>query len=210
MSDRGESLMLGNGHQLDLLEVDDAGLPAAAYELGEAAGRFTGERIFSGNPKLYHAIVRLLARAVPYREISDICSVSINTVCAVAQREGVPIETLRERIGRLGLDVAALTIEAIRDLLADPEMRGRHSMRDLSIAHGIAVQNAQLLLGGATGRIEHADATPAPGHDDYLAYIQNVTRTGSSAENPAQKARLAAPIEVTATPPAETPQTPSR
>lgn len=182
-----ESLILGSGAQLALLDVDEAGLPAEAYALGEAAGQFTGERIFSRNPQLYRAIVNLLARAVPYREISEICGVSVNTVCGVAQREGVPIETLRERIGRMGLDVAALTIEAIRDLLADPLTRGKLTLRDLAIAHGIAVQNAQLLLGGATSRVENADATAKPGHDDYLALIRNVTVIGSSPGNPAQK-----------------------
>lgn len=180
-----ESLLLGNGQQLALLEVDEAGLPAEAYALAEQAGRFTGERIFSTNPKLYRAIVALLGRAVPYREISEICSVSVNTVCAVAQREGVPIETLRERIGRLSLDVASLTIEAIRDMLADPMVRAGLTLRDLSVAYGIASQNGQLFLGGATARIEVAEV--APGHADYLAYIRNVTATGSVAENPALK-----------------------
>lgn len=200
MSDRRESLILGNGQQLALIDADEAGLPAAAYEAGEASGRFTGERIFSGNPKLYHAIVRLLARAVPYREISEICSVSVNTVCAVAANERIPIETLRERIGRLGLDVAALTIEAIRDLLADPVTREKLNLRDLAIAHGISVQNAQLLLGGATSRTESTDTGTQPGHDDYLAYIANVTGTGSSGEKQAAKEARPLAIEVAARP----------
>lgn len=207
-----ESLLLGNGQQLALLEVDEAGLPAAAYELAEQAGRFTGERIFSTNPKLYRAIVALLGRAVPYREISEICSVSVNTVCAVAQREGVPIETLRERIGRLSLDVASLTIEAIRDMLADPMVRGGLTLRDLSVAYGIASQNGQLFLGGATSRIEVAEV--APGHADYLAYIRNVTATGSVAENPTPKGAALAvrdeALEVTTSTPASAPAQPSR
>jgi hypothetical protein len=186
------SLILGNGEQLDLLNsgpLDDAGLPARAYELGEVAGRFTGARIFSANPKLYHAMVGLLARGVPYREISEICSVSVNTVCAVSLREGEPIETIRERVGRLGMDVAALTMEAIRDLLADPVSRARLGLKDLAIAHGIAVQNAQLLLGGATSRMG-TEEKPAASHDDYLRFLDglvNVTPTGSAAETPTQK-----------------------
>lgn len=199
-----ESLLLGNGAQLALLELDEHGVPAAAYEQAEAAGRFTGDRIFSGNPKLYRAIAALLGRSVPYREIAEICSVSVNTVCAISQREGTPIETLRERIGRLGLDVAALTMEAIRDLLADPEWRRMASPKDLAIIHGIAFTNAQLALGGATARLDIGEKTPAPGHDDYERFVRNVTGTGSSGDNPAQKSALAAPrdqaIDVTATP----------
>lgn len=186
MSDMAESLILGSGEQLALLEVDNAGLPAAAYEIAEQAGRFTGDRIFSQNPRLYNAIVALLGRALPYREISEICGVSVNTVCAISQREGVPIETIRERIGRLSLDVAQLTIEAIRDMLADPAQRSRLSLKDLSIAFGISTQNGQLLLGGATQRIETVEAQP--GHDEYLRYMKDVTGTGLAAENPALKA----------------------
>lgn len=188
-----ESLILGNGAQLALLDVDEAGLPAASYERAEAVGRFTGDRIFSRNPKLYRAISALLARGLPYREISEICSVSVNTVCAVSHREGIPIETIRERIGRLGLDVAALTMESIRDLLADPEWKKTASLKDLAIVHGIAFTNAQLALGGATARLDFTDKTPAPTHADYERMLRNVTPTGSSAENPPQKGALAAP-----------------
>ena len=207
-SDERDSLILGNGVELELNlgTVDAAGLPPVAYERAEEFGSFTGERIFSGNPKLYRAIVALLARGVPYREISEICSVSVNTVCAVCQREGTPIETIRERIGRLGLDVAALTVEAMRDMLADPVQRAKLSLKDLAVAHGIAFTNAQLALGGVTARLDYGDKTPAPGHDDYLAYIRNVT--GSSAEKPALKEAAAhegaTAIEVATTTPAET------
>lgn len=189
----GESLILGSGEQLSLVEVDEHGLPPSAYALGEASGRFTGDRIFSGNPKLYHAIVALLGRGVPYREISEICSVSVNTVCAVCQREGVPIETIRERIGRLGMDVAELTLEAIRDVLADPALRVKLTVKDLAVVHGIAFTNAQLALGGATARMGVLDEKPAATHDDYQrmidGWMRNVTpATGSSADNPAQRA----------------------
>lgn len=184
----GTSMMLGNGHQLQLVDVDEAGLPAAAYADFEARGRFTGERLFFRNRQVYDAIVKLLARGLTYREIADVCGVSVNTVCGVCFREGVSIETLRSRIGRIGLDVAHLTMECIRDLLADPAWKLTASAKDLAIIHGIAFQNAQLALGGATARIETTDTTP-PGHDDYLAYVRDVTPapTGLAAGNPGQK-----------------------
>lgn len=197
MLEAPESLVLGNGEQLALLEVDDTGLPPEAYAMAEEAGRFTGDRIFSTNPRLYRAIVALLGRSVPYREISEICGVSVNTVCGVCQREGIPIETIRERIGRLAMDVAALTVEAMRDILADPEQRRRLTLKDLAIAHGIATQNGQLLLGGATARMETAEATPT--HKEYLDIIATVTPlpTGLSGEKAAQMAELpAAPADV--------------
>ena len=210
-SSEAGSLVLGNGMELDLgLGVDDAGLPARAYERAEEFGRFTGERIFSTNPKLYRAIVALLARGVPYREISEICSVSVNTVCAVSQREGVPIETIRERIARIGFDVSMLTVEAMRDMLADPVARAKLTMKDLAVAHGIVTQNAQLLAGGVTARLDYADRAPAPGHDDYLAFLRkakDVTGSGSSGESAepigADAAGLEPVIEVPSTSPYE-------
>lgn len=185
-----ESLILGDGRQLTLLgaELDEAGLPDVVYAASDAAGRFTGERIFLKNPQIYRAIASLLGRSMPYREIADVCSVSINTVCGVAFRERVPIETIRERIGRIGLDVAQLTLEAIRDVMADPVARAKVSAKDLAIIFGIATTNAQLLLGGATSRIESGDIS-VPAHDEYLAFLRTVTPlpTGSLGGNPSAK-----------------------
>lgn len=181
------SLLLGSGAELALLDVDDFGVPAKAYELGEQAGRYTGDRIFSTNPKLYRAVAALVARAVPYREISEICSVSVNTVCAVCQREGVPIETIRERVARLGMDVTMLTLEAIRDMLADPEARREMTVKDLAIVMGISFTNAQLAAGGATSRMDTMEKGAKPSHEDYERLIRNVTGTGFQPENPGQK-----------------------
>ena len=202
-----ESLLLGSGQQIDLIELDDAGLPAQAYQSLEARGRFTGERLFSSNPKLYTVIVRLLGRGMTYRAIAEVCEVSENTVCGVSFREQIPIEALRERMGRLGLDVSQLTLEAILELLVDPAARKKISAKDLAIIHGIATTNAQLLLGGATSRVE----TPQPlkpTHATYLELIQTVTATGSGAETAETKEAAPAPgpePEPPATPGPDTP-----
>ena len=168
------------------------GEPPAAYTASEAVGQFTGERIFSGNRRLYNAIVALIGRATPYREIAEICSVSVNTVCAVSAREGTPIETIRERIGRLGLDVSLLTIEAIRDLLADPIARAKLTAKDLAIVHGIVTTNAQLVLGGATMRMETMEGTPSL--EDYLRYVRAVTEvTATSLDGTTAPQKAGAP-----------------
>lgn len=194
-----ESLVLGSGRQLDLIDVDEAGVPSSAYAANEGMARFTAERIFSTNPRIYRAIVNLLARSVPYREISEICGVSVNTVCAVCHREGTPVETIRERIGRLGLDVAQLTLEAIRDLLADPEWRKVASARDLAIIHGIAFTNAQLALGGATSRPEVVDGSSQPSSQDYLDLIAKATpATDSGGGKFGQKERVPGVLDVAA------------
>lgn len=199
MSDDG-SLILGNGEQLDLIrgeELDAAGLPPSAYADEEARGRFTGERLFSTNPKLYNAIAKLIARGESYRETADICAVSLNTVLGVARREAIPIESLRERMGKVGLDVARLSLEAMLELLTDPVTRAKLTLKDLAVAHGIANSNAQLALGGATARIEVTNVS-APGHADYERFLAearaemsrrevNVTGTGFAADAPRAK-----------------------
>jgi hypothetical protein len=203
----GEPLVLGNGQQLDLGgPLDEAGLPEQAYTRMEESGRFTGERIFSGNPRLYHAIVSLLGRALPYREIADICQVSVNTVTGVAFRERISIETIRERIGRTGLDVAQLSLEAMKDLLSDPVQRQCLSLKELAVAFGVATQNAQLLLGGATARVETTQPA-VPDHDAYLAFLRNVTplvtglRAGNPGPNAAAPGALPGPVvDLPATP----------
>lgn len=172
-ADSDASLILGNGEQLTLMPtevLDEAGLPPAAYADAESRGRFTGERLFLSNPKLYQAIARLLARGETYREIADICQVSTQTVTGVAYRERVPVETLRERIARVGLDVSRLSLEAMLEILSDPIARAKISIKDLAVVHGIATSNAQLLNGGATSRVDVVPIT-APGHDDYLRML---------------------------------------
>lgn len=171
----GESLILGNGAQLSLIDADEYGLPPGAYARSEDRGRWTGDRLFFANPQVYRAIARLLARGqMTYRDIAETLEISVNTVCGVAYREGVPIETLRERIGRLGLEVAQLSLEAIRDLLSDPVDRKKINAKDLAIIHGIATTNAQLLLGGATARIDTTTAS-VPDHEAYVAFLKTVT-----------------------------------
>jgi hypothetical protein len=196
----GETLLTGRGEQLSLAgELDEAGLPAEAYARLEERGRFTGERLFSSNPRIYQAIVKLLARDLHYREIADVLGVSINTVCGVAHREGLPIETERERLGKLDMQVARLSAEELVRRLADPVERTKIPADKLAVILGIGTQNGQLLLGGATSRIDHGDTTP-PAHDDYWQYVKPALPTGSAPGNPAQIARVPGAIEIEATP----------
>lgn len=181
----GQPLLLGSGRQLELVDLDEIGLPPAAYASDEARGRWTGERLFSQRPMVYRACAKLLAAGqMGYREIADLLEISTNTVCGVAFREGITIETIRERLGRKFMDVATLSVEAALELLSDPQRRRLLSAKDLGILAGIATERGQLLLGGATQRIDHGDMSP-PDHSAYFEAIKNVTPTGSAAGNPA-------------------------
>lgn len=201
----GSALLLGSGRQLELVDLDEIGLPPEAYESEEARGRWTGERLFSQRPMVYRACAKLLARGdMGYREIADLLEISTNTVCGVAYREGITIETIRERLGRKFMDLATLSVETALELLNDPVRRRTLSAKDLGILAGIATERGQLLLGGATQRIDHGDMTP-PDHAAYLDAIKNVTPTGSPAGNPAPNAA----IDIESMPTLPPPSTPS-
>lgn len=190
-----DSLLLGNGTQLALLPEQGDELPDGVFARQEQRGIFTAERLFNRNPRLYHAIVKLLGKAETFWSIADILSVSVNTVRAVRDREGVAIDTEKTRIGQVALDVARLSFETLHARLADPEERAKLRTTDLGIIAGIATEKAQLLLGAPTAIIASTE-TAAPGHDDYLrllAGLKNVTGTGYSAESGATKERSALP-----------------
>ena len=82
------------------------------------------------------------------------------------------------------------------ELLSDPVNRAKLTLKDLAVAHGIAFQNSQLALGGATARVETRDVTE-PGHDDYLRTLADAraalqasaidVSTGLDAGNPETK-----------------------
>lgn len=192
-----ESFLLGNGKQLDFLpDADPSEIPAEAYAAQESRGIFTGERLFQQNPRLYKGIVKLLGGGIPFWTIAETLSVSVNTVRAVREREGVTIDTEKNRIGGIALDVARLGFEELKRRLSDLDELAKLSAKDIAIMTGIATQNAQLLLGGPTARIETIEHG-APGHEDYLRYIaelKNVTATGLAAETPALKEATAAAL----------------
>lgn len=181
-----DSLLLGDGRQLKLLEIDELGLPGAAYDRLEERGHFTAERIFSQRPDVYRVIVKALGKEMGYREIADLCAVSVNTVGAVARREKIPIESIRQQLARLGFDGVRLTIETILEILGDPDLRRKISAKDLAIMNGILTANAQLLSGGMTANIGTGENVKA-GHDDYLKFIKDVTGTGLAGGKPGQK-----------------------
>jgi hypothetical protein len=101
-------------------------------------------------------------------------------------RESAAVATLKERtvsvlrtFGRLAADRLLDEVDQI-------------PIQSLPIALGIAVEKAELLSGGATSRIEHADSGPT--HEDYLRMISGkvieaelVPATGFKGEEVAQK-----------------------
>lgn len=152
----------------------------------EKRGEFTAERLMESRPTIYRAIVDGLGQGLGVRQLCRAYRVSHHTVAAVMSRESNAIATVKERtvatlrtFGRLAADRLLDEVDQI-------------PIQSLPIALGIAVEKAELLSGGATSRIEHADSGPT--HEDYLRLISGkvieaelVPATGLQGEEVAQK-----------------------
>jgi hypothetical protein len=152
----------------------------------ERRGEFTAERLMESRPMIYKALVDGLGQGLGVRQLCRAYRVSHHTVAAVMARESAAVATLKERtvsvlrtFGRLAADRLLDEVDQI-------------PIQSLPIALGIAVEKAELLSGGATSRIEHADSGPT--HEDYLRMISGkvieaelVPATGFKGEEVAQK-----------------------
>jgi hypothetical protein len=152
----------------------------------ERRGEFTAERLMESRPTIYKALVDGLGQGLGVRQLCRAYRVSHHTVAAVMARESQAVATLKERtvsvlrtFGRLAADRLLDEVDQI-------------PIQSLPIALGIAVEKAELLSGGATSRIEHADSGPT--HEDYLRMISGkvidaelVPATGFEGEEVAQK-----------------------
>src|SRR5581483_4830238 len=172
--------------QVDFL-TSETELPNAMFEKHDLHGEFTGERLHQQNPRLYGAVVKLIAASMPIQLIADVLSISPNTVQAVRDRESIPVEREKERLGKRWRFVSELAIEGLAEDLADPVKRAKIPARDKAIIGGIGTEKSELLLGGVTARLETIDGS-GPSHADYFALIakarelKNVTPTGSAGE----------------------------
>jgi hypothetical protein len=169
----------------------------------ERRGEFTAERLMESRPTIYRAIVDGLGQGLGVRQLCRAYRVSHHTVAAVMARESAAVATLKERtvsvlrtFGRLAADRLLDEVDQI-------------PIQSLPIALGIAVEKAELLSGGATSRIEHAESGPT--HEDYLRIIQGkvieaevLPATGFEGEEAPQKEAdpvalvQAEPLEVSA------------
>jgi hypothetical protein len=195
---------------LDQVAADESAAPSlflvSSEEEGnqemERRGEFTAERLMESRPTIYRAIVDGLGQGLGVRQLCRAYRVSHHTVAAVMARESQAVATLKERtvsvlrtFGRLAADRLLDEVDQI-------------PIQSLPIALGIALEKAELLSGGATSRIEHAESGPT--HEDYLRIIQGkvieaeVVPIGFQGEEVAQKEAdpvalvQAEPLEVSA------------
>jgi hypothetical protein len=130
-----------------------------------AAGEFTGERLFRDRLEIYQAIVRMTAEGLSISATARALRVSRNTVCAVREREAVPIEQEKKEV--LNLLRKGMRLGAERTLELLPETK---SAKDAALVTAIMADKHQLLSGEATSRVERVEIRP----DQVQAFVASL------------------------------------
>jgi hypothetical protein len=146
-----------SSEQLQLLP-DDVG---AVVEALEAAGEFTLERVKARKPETCRLVVDLLRGGFGIIRIAELLHISVNTVSRLRDDAGIKPEEQTAGLAKAAGMVAALSAERLIDRLSDKDAADEIPARDLAIIHGVGVDKAQLLSGGATVRVEHQESGPS-------------------------------------------------
>lgn len=186
-SDAGGVLALAPGRleaQPDwFAELDEASQAEAL--LAEDLGEFTGARLFLRKPAVYKACAAALMSGElgGVKRIAKVLRISVNTVRAVRDREGISIDTLREKTQRA---LACATLD-----LAERFAEESHELKlsQAAVPLGIIAEKMELLGGRATQRVEKVAVAPIEDFNDYIAKLPSAHPAGMGlgGETPGQK-----------------------
>jgi hypothetical protein len=116
--------------------------------------RYTGERLLRTRPRTYQKIVALLADPTwSVNRIAQVCKVGEHSVVGVREREASTIEERKKRLTSVLVDVATLGAEAMERKI------GKSSLRDATIATGVATDKVLALQGKSPVGIQIANIT---------------------------------------------------
>ena len=168
-----ESLIKQSENQLSLF--GSAQMDPALFlsdESGESP-EFTGARLFSARPETYKAIVALSAEGLGAIRIGKILHVSPNTVLAVRAREPEKLDIEKNRVATLSRAAARMCVEAIIEMLANPEDVKKLSLKELGIVHGILIEKSELLSGSPTARLQTVSTPAGVEVVEYLRWLRS-------------------------------------
>jgi hypothetical protein len=168
MKPNNDSLIERGARQPELLS--SAEMSPDFFAADEARGKFTAERLFAREPRLYHAIVALTAERIGQIRIGEILGVSAHTVAAVQAREKKSVAMEKEELAASCMTGARMAFEGVVENLADPLRRAKISPLALATIGAIGVDKAAVLRGEATMRVE-IDVVQEPDHDAFNRYI---------------------------------------
>jgi hypothetical protein len=107
---------------------------------------YTGERLLRERPRVYNAVVRLLAEPrehVSIREICRQCHVTDDTVKAVEKREAIPIAARKEQLMIQAARIAKLAYDRVEDQIDSAPLP------QAVVTAGVFTDKFQLLSGDA-------------------------------------------------------------
>lgn len=168
MTTNQQSSTNGNNEQLELIELTD--LQAEAAMIQPTEGEYTGLRLKEHHPRIYTAIVRLLAVPMGVMAIARLLGVSTKTVAAVRSKEPRAIAIEKKYLADQWFSVAGLALERAHERLLDPEVEEK--VKDLLIGAGIGSEKGLLLAGEATTRLEITQIVPE--HEDYVKSLKTI------------------------------------
>lgn len=128
--------------------ITELGLEVAVSDSLEKRGIHDASRLLERKPEVFRIIAGLLARAVPIRDICDLCRVSASTVQSVADHPEAKLSAVTQKeqfIAKLRL-AASLGLEALIERFKTGEVT--------AIEFGIVVDKLALAEGGVTARTE--------------------------------------------------------
>lgn len=149
-------------------------------------GVFSGSLVVRDKAR-YEAILRLSAEGLGVHRVARILSCSAHTVQAARRRDESYIATLKKRLAGTCREVAALSVEGLRDMLLDnPE---KISARDRAWIAAVLVDKAEVLESGAAARLEAGDGAA---HEGFAALLRGLRDVQAAAmrlggENVAEK-----------------------
>jgi hypothetical protein len=187
------SLIEQDQQQLRLWSSAD--MEAALFADSEHKGIFTAERIFANDPDRYRMIVSLLSEGLSLRQIAVLTKTSINTVMSVRAREPAILEAEKQLVGRRMRGAVRLIVDKVLEQLESGalEITNVRDLQSILVGAGILTDKSELLLGGATARVERRDV-------DRVADLESLWEQLPSADV----------IDVTEAPPATGLQTETR
>lgn len=130
--------------------------------------------LFAQEPERYALVLELRSRGMGQLRIAKELSMGIMTVRAVLEREGRSLfapETDNPNAIRLMREGRELALERTIEALQDDRRAGKMTPDRLAVTVGILTQNAELLSGNATSRIEHVHDAP-PAADEFANYLK--------------------------------------
>lgn len=166
--------------------------PVTRKPRGGHAADFTGAGLLRDAPETYAEIVRRLADDETHAAIARGLGVSRNTVASILHHEsaGATLEQLRARARAEKRTIASLARQRMREMLTDPgtTFRPRDLVALATVDHQ-SDEQAELLSGGATQRVEHVQDADAATFDRYLATLRRVPLETDCGEQTRQASR---------------------